>query len=527
MATLKWKNDENWETFYYGAFENIKADLRNIITAINNAAAAIRMRCRRDKNLSDLYSASEGRKNLELIGDCSDEAKRLGTTFHHHDAHHLVKAKNLSDVKSVEESRYNLNFQGNDHSKEAGKMGKSWHHHDGEYIPIINALKERINELEKDVENGMGSGMISIKQVWLAGDEYRGTFGGGYYWLGWGLTGRDWDVVIRDFVEPYLMYGVVGQKYEVTFKITATIYASKEDGTSPRTPYGKAIVNSGVKGYENGGDPEDAWKGAGQQKTLNVGQKNKGGGQTKFSFSNTITMYKSSDVVPPLYIGWISPFDAWDGDNGIIYDGGRFDTYITRVVVDGKEAKLGVESDLVPRQTVHIAESEWNPDMHGDGEDGHYYWIGWGVTDHDTVISDFIEPYIVSGAKGQSYEVTFRLRCTIQAKKKEGYTGSNRGQMGAVLLNMGNDWDRVSLKDCYNSSNKKSIGDRTNWEVVKTLTFNKSINYSNNKAWYAMGVIGPENVWSEFNDYQGGRIDLWIEKVKIDGVEEKIGVKKK
>lgn len=85
MATIKWKNKKFWETFYYGAFENIKADLRNIIKAINNMAAAVRMRCRRDKNLSDLYSAPDGRVNLRLINDCS----ALSKAPHHHDSRYI------------------------------------------------------------------------------------------------------------------------------------------------------------------------------------------------------------------------------------------------------------------------------------------------------------------------------------------------------------------------------------------------------------------------------------------------------
>ena len=131
MATLKWKNDENWETFFYGAFENIKADLKNFIVALNEVARAIRRRCCRDKNLSDVYSAEESRKNLGLIGDCSD-TDRMGTSPHYHDSYHLVRKKNLSDVYDAAEARTNLEL-----INDCAKLSKSSQHHDSNYIPKI------------------------------------------------------------------------------------------------------------------------------------------------------------------------------------------------------------------------------------------------------------------------------------------------------------------------------------------------------------------------------------------------------
>lgn len=85
MATLKWKNNKYWETFFYGAFNRLKLYVKNIIKSINNAASAVRMRCRRDKNLSDIYDDSKGRINLELINDCS----ALSRASHHHDSRYI------------------------------------------------------------------------------------------------------------------------------------------------------------------------------------------------------------------------------------------------------------------------------------------------------------------------------------------------------------------------------------------------------------------------------------------------------
>lgn len=101
MATLKWKRDNYWLTFYYVAFEHIKSDLKNIIKAINNMASAIRMRCRRDYNLSDIYDAAEGRTNLGVINDCS----ALPTASHHHDSRYvpLIEKENR-DRKNADEA---------------------------------------------------------------------------------------------------------------------------------------------------------------------------------------------------------------------------------------------------------------------------------------------------------------------------------------------------------------------------------------------------------------------------------------
>ena len=101
MAIIKWYEDKDkWLTFYHGAFENIKADLKNIITAINNTAAAVRMRCRRDKNLSDIYDAAEGRINLQLINDCS----ALPQAPHHHDSRYVPMIKKEESRASGEEA---------------------------------------------------------------------------------------------------------------------------------------------------------------------------------------------------------------------------------------------------------------------------------------------------------------------------------------------------------------------------------------------------------------------------------------
>lgn len=108
MATIKWKNKNNWETFYYGAFENIKADLRNIIKAINNMAAAVRMRCRRDKNLSDIYNAAEGRINLGLIGDCSalpPSGASGRASNHHHDSRYIPLIEKEERERKAEDDK--------------------------------------------------------------------------------------------------------------------------------------------------------------------------------------------------------------------------------------------------------------------------------------------------------------------------------------------------------------------------------------------------------------------------------------
>lgn len=481
MATLKWKNGQQWETFFYGAFENIKADLKNVIVAINNAAAAIRNRCRRDKNLSDLTNPSDGRKNLKLIDDCSD-SNRLGETTHHHDSRYIPKINTI------------------------------WGS-DGERPPHdITHVWQEISTLNELIENGWGESMIPVKQVWLAGEEYLGDFDNDYYWMGWGIL--DYDTVIADYIEPHLMFGTVGQKYQITFKITATAYARRDPDHpgSVSAPQGKVVVNGGTLGYENGGSAADAWSGAGQSKTMSFS------GPTKYSFSNTITMYKSAEVVPPLYIGFMSPKAQWDR-GGVIWDGGRFDVYITKVVVDDKEAKLGVNANKVSRKSIHIAESKFDSAM----QDDDYYWIGWGVTDHDAVINEFIEPYILSGAQGQQYEATLRLRATMQATKHPDNSTSNRGQMGIILENY--NYGEGTAADAWRRSSKKTLGyPRTDFEVRRTFTFTKSV--GEHKNGFYMGTIGPKSTWDEYSQYQGGRIDIWLEGLKIDGVEEKIGVER-
>lgn len=194
MATLKWKNDDHWETFFYGAFENIKADLKNIIKAINNSAAAIRMRCRRDKNLSDVYSAEDSRWNLGFQGnDHSNEAGKMGKSWHHHDDHHLVISKNLSDVANKSDGRKNLQLI-NDCS-DSSRLGSTTHHHDSRYLPYIGdiwgsdgistphditniwkklaELEDSIEEMEEDIDNNMA--VTLTNQSVVIWDVFTGT----------------------------------------------------------------------------------------------------------------------------------------------------------------------------------------------------------------------------------------------------------------------------------------------------------------------------------------------------------------
>ena len=148
MAIIKWnKGDENdqplWETFYKGAFKNIVLNIKNINTAINNAARSIGLRCRRDYNLSDIYSASEGRRNLELILDCSD-SNRLGSTTHHHDSIYYRKPQVYT--KSEVDDFINAIW---------GSDGKIDSHNITEIWKRINSIKEC--ECEHTTDPGSGS----------------------------------------------------------------------------------------------------------------------------------------------------------------------------------------------------------------------------------------------------------------------------------------------------------------------------------------------------------------------------------
>jgi len=88
MATLNWKHDKDtWLTFYMGAFNKMKLCLKNCIAAINNLKKSIVLRCRFNKNLSDIYDAAAGRTNLELI----DDVTRLTRASHHHDSRYIPK----------------------------------------------------------------------------------------------------------------------------------------------------------------------------------------------------------------------------------------------------------------------------------------------------------------------------------------------------------------------------------------------------------------------------------------------------
>ena len=101
MAIIKWKDNKLWTTFYYGAFQNIKAQIKNSYVAINNLAKAIRMRCRRDKNLSDIYDPAAGRTNLQLINDCSALAKAP----HHHDSRYIPLIEKEERERKAEDEK--------------------------------------------------------------------------------------------------------------------------------------------------------------------------------------------------------------------------------------------------------------------------------------------------------------------------------------------------------------------------------------------------------------------------------------
>lgn len=151
MGTLKWKNkDNNWETFYYGAFENIKADLRNIVKAINNSAAAIRMRCRRDKNLSDIYDAAAGRTNLQLINDCS----ALPKAPHHHDSRYIPKIQAEARARQSEDDAL-------------------WE--------AIGSLQDEVDDTKKSVKKMQDD---EEKKKAASGGEVNQDLGNGYFYIG-------------------------------------------------------------------------------------------------------------------------------------------------------------------------------------------------------------------------------------------------------------------------------------------------------------------------------------------------------
>lgn len=100
MAVLKWYDHaKKWETFFYGTFQRLFLDIKNIKIALNNAAKATRVRFRRDKNLSEIPDAAAGRTNLELINDCS----ALSRAPHHHDARYIPKIEaEINRAKAAE-----------------------------------------------------------------------------------------------------------------------------------------------------------------------------------------------------------------------------------------------------------------------------------------------------------------------------------------------------------------------------------------------------------------------------------------
>lgn len=79
--TIKWYNGKKWETFFAGAFQRIKLDLKNIIHAINRMGEVTKVSGHRYKNLSDLYNVSTARSNLNCVNDMS----LLSDGVHTHD----------------------------------------------------------------------------------------------------------------------------------------------------------------------------------------------------------------------------------------------------------------------------------------------------------------------------------------------------------------------------------------------------------------------------------------------------------
>jgi hypothetical protein len=101
MALIKLHNKEKkWEIFFYGYFTRIKKDLKNLILSINNSAKALAMRTRLRKNLGDLTSATEARKNIGLIGNAD------GYSLAPH-SHKTSFDKKFNDFHQANENAYN------------------------------------------------------------------------------------------------------------------------------------------------------------------------------------------------------------------------------------------------------------------------------------------------------------------------------------------------------------------------------------------------------------------------------------
>ena len=101
MALIKLHNKEKkWEIFFYGYFTRIKKDLKNLILSINNSAKALVMRTRLRKNLGDLTSATEARKNIGLIGNAD------GYSLAPH-SHKTSFDEKFNDFHQANENAYN------------------------------------------------------------------------------------------------------------------------------------------------------------------------------------------------------------------------------------------------------------------------------------------------------------------------------------------------------------------------------------------------------------------------------------
>ena len=101
MALIKLHNKEKkWEIFFYGYFTRIKKDLKNLILSINNSAKALAMRTRLRKNLGDLTSATEARKNIGLIGNAD------GYSLAPH-SHKTSFDEKFNDFHQANENAYN------------------------------------------------------------------------------------------------------------------------------------------------------------------------------------------------------------------------------------------------------------------------------------------------------------------------------------------------------------------------------------------------------------------------------------